>query len=203
MSFLSSNVSITNYIVNGQLEEPVAETIFERLSSHVIEDIDGEATDKSVGWTSYDNPFEPDFKGSQFIIGSHFVFSLRIDKKQISPRVILKHYQKELAKKLKETGRDYLNKGEKKAVKDYVITMLYQRIPASPYIYDMVWNYEKSRISFFSNQKTANDEFETLFIKSFNLELIRIFPYTSAFFLQNISDSEKDILNSLKPDSFI
>ncbi len=203
MSFLSSNVSITNYIVNGQLEEPVAETIFERLSSHVIEDIDGEATDKSVGWTSYDNPFEPDFKGSQFIIGSHFVFSLRIDKKQISPRVILKHYQKELAKKLKETGRDYLNKGEKKAVKDYVITMLYQRIPASPYVYDMVWNYEKSRISFFSNQKTANDEFETLFIKSFNLELIRIFPYTSAFFLQNISDSEKDILNSLKPDSFI
>ncbi|MGD9973334.1 MAG: exonuclease [Desulfatirhabdiaceae bacterium] len=203
MSFLSSNVSITNYIVNGQLEEPVAETIFERLSSHVIEDIDGEATEKSVGWTSYDNPFEPDFKGSQFIIGSHFVFSLRIDKKQISPRVILKHYQKELAKKLKETGRDYLNKGEKKAVKDYVITMLYQRIPASPYVYDMVWNYEKSRISFFSNQKTANDEFETLFIKSFNLELIRIFPYTSAFFLQDISDSEKDILNSLKPDSFI
>jgi DNA recombination-dependent growth factor C len=203
MSFLSSNVSITNYIVNGKLEDPVVETVSEKLSSHVIEDIDDESTEKSVGWTSYDNPFEPDFQGSTFVVGSHFVFTLRIDKKQISPRIILKHYQKEMIKKLKETGRDYLNKGEKKAVKEYVINLLHQRIPASPHMYDIVWNYEKSRISFFSNQKTANDEFETLFIKTFNLELIRIFPYTSAFFLQNLSDLEKDILNRLKSDSFI
>ena len=65
-------------------------------------------------------------------------------------------------------------------IKDHVINLLNLRIPATPNIYDVIWNYEEASLWFFTNLKAANEELETLFAKSFNLKLIRVFPYTAA-----------------------
>jgi hypothetical protein len=43
---------------------------------------------------------------------------------------------------------------------------------------------------------------ETLFRRSFNLGLIRIFPYTAADLLSGLSDSERDVLIGLSPTQF-
>jgi hypothetical protein len=45
--------------------------------------------------------------------------------------------------------------------------------------------------------KNANEELETLFKNSFDLALIRLFPYTMADLTAGLSDSERDILNQL------
>ncbi len=203
MGFISSRISITDYLVTGDLEEPVIETVAEKLSSYAVSDIDGESKDKIIGWTSYADPFEPDFEGSAFVVGSHFLFSLRVDKKQISSKIIAKELRKAIKQKQIETERDFLNRGEKQAVKDKVMNTLWKRIPATPNVYHVIWNYEDKKIRFFSHQKSANDDFETLFTKTFHLNLIRLFPYTTALYLSNLSDSEKDFLNSLTPLSLV
>jgi hypothetical protein len=84
-------------------------------------------------------------------------------------------------------------------IKDHVINTLSLRIPATPNIYDLVWHHEDSSVWFFSNLKAANEELETLFSKSFDLSLIRIFPYTSAFLSTDISDSQRDELQKISP----
>ena len=84
-------------------------------------------------------------------------------------------------------------------IKDHVINALSLRIPATPNIYDLVWNYEDSSVWFFSNLKAANEELETLFSKSFDLSLIRMFPYTSTFLSTDISDSQRDELQKISP----
>ncbi len=84
-------------------------------------------------------------------------------------------------------------------IKDHVINALSLRIPATPNIYDLVWNYEDSSVWFFSNLKAANEELETLFSKSFDLSLIRIFPYTAAYLSADFSDSQRDELQQLSP----
>jgi len=81
MGLLSSSVSITRYKVEGELKEPVLETIANGLKNNIITEIDGDISEKAVGWTSFENPFKPDFDGSSFVIGTYLVFSIRIDKK--------------------------------------------------------------------------------------------------------------------------
>jgi recombination associated protein RdgC len=202
MGILSASVSVTRYRVQGKIKAPVTENIANGLNDNTIAEIDNQISDKSVGWTSFDKPFQPNFEGSSFVYGSYFVFSMRIDKKNITPKVLKKHYTLEAAKRMAESGRDYLSKAEKKLVKDHVISGLCLRIPATPNVYDLVWNHEDTSLWFFSNLKAANEELETLFSKSFGLSLIRMFPYTAAELSSGLSDAQRDELQKISLTHF-
>jgi hypothetical protein len=173
------------------------------LSRNTIADIDQQVIDKAAGWTSFDKPFQPDFSGSSFVCGNYFVFSLRIDKKNIAAKVLKKYYVIEAARRMSQSGRDYLSKIEKRAVKESVRNALYLKVPATPHIYDVVWNYEEASLWFFTNLKAANEELETLFSRSFHLSIIRIFPYTAADISSNLSDSQRDELLKISPTAFV
>ncbi len=203
MSILSSTVSITRYQVHGKINAPIIDNIADGLKSNTISEIDNQISDKAVGWTSFDKPFQPDFDGSSFVYGNYFVFALRIDKKNIAAKVLKKYYTIEAAKRMADSGRNFLSKNEKELVKEHVLSELSVRIPATPNIYDLVWNYEDSVVWFFSNLKAANEELETLFSKSFSLSLIRLFPYTAAELSAGLSDSQLDELQKISPTRFV
>ncbi len=202
LGLLSSTVSITRFKVEGKIRDPILETVYDGLKKNPIAEINGDAADMAMGWTSFENPFNPDFEGSSFAYGSYMVFSLRVDKKTIPAKVLKKHLVMEFAKRLKETGRDYLSRNEKAEIRDHVVNVLNLRIPATPNVYDLIWNYEDSWVWFFTNQKSANEVLETLFAKSFKLTLIRLFPYTIADLAAGLSDADRDALNRLAPTSF-
>jgi DNA recombination-dependent growth factor C len=202
MGILSSTVSITRYRVDGEIEAPVMETIADGLAGNAITEIDDEAAEKSVGWTSLETPFRPDFSGASYVIGPYLVFSLRIDKKTIPAKIVKKHFQVEIAKRMADSGRDHLARSEKQEIKERVVQGLSLRIPATPNVYDVLWNLEAASVWFYSNQKAANEDFETLFAKSFKCSLIRLFPYTIAALSAGISDAERDALATLSPTRF-
>ncbi|MFV9691894.1 MAG: exonuclease [Desulfobacteria bacterium] len=202
MGLLSSTVSITRYRVEGKIESPVAETAGKCLEKYAITEIDDAVSDKSIGWTSFDSPFSPDFAGSPFLIDPYFVFSLRIDKKTVPPALIKKHCAIETARRLAGTGRKYLARDEKKMLKESVISALTLRIPATPKVYDLIWNYEDCLLWFFSTLKSANDELETLFFESFQIPLISLFPYTTADLVMGLSTAQRDILMGLSATNF-
>ena len=117
MGLLSQSVSITRYRVQGQLEEPVLDTIARALKRHAVLDIDNDAAEKSCGWTSFENPFAPEFEGSNHLFGSYMVFSLRIDKKSIPSKILKKHFSIEETKRLTASGRQFFSRNEKKLLK--------------------------------------------------------------------------------------
>ena len=114
MSLFSSSASITRYNVHGKIKPPIIKTVANGLTKNTISDIDNQISEITVGWTSFEKPFQPDFSGSLFVYGNYFVFSLRIDKKNIAPKILKKHYTVEAAKRLADSGRQYLSKTEKK-----------------------------------------------------------------------------------------
>ena len=202
MGLLSASNSITRYLVNGHLKKPVLQTVATGLSKNVISEIDDHASDKSVGWTSFEKPYQPDFRGSTYVFGSYFVFALRIDKKSIPSRVVKKHFMMESARRLADSGRQYLSRNEKQIIKDHVVDQLNLKVPATPNVYDVIWHYEDSVLWFFSNLKAANEELETLFLRSFDLSLVRVIPYTAAHLDPDLTDTEKDLLLKLSPTKF-
>jgi len=203
VGILSSAVSITRYKVEGKLKEPVLETILNGLEQNSVSEIDDDISERAVGWTSFESPYNPDFRGSSFDYGSYLSFSLRIDKKTIPPRVLKKYRDIESARRLAESGRTYLSKDEKQSIKENITTLFHRKLPATPHVYDVLWNLAGSRLLFFSNLKVANEELETLFFKSFRLTLIRLFPYTIADLTSDLSPDERDRLLNLTPTSFM
>ena len=202
MGILSPNVSITRYRVRGRLEDPVLENVAISLKKYAIAEIDNDAAEKSCGWTSFEQPYNPNFEGSSYIFGTDLVFSLRIDKKSIPSKILKKRYSIEESKRLAESGRQFISRNEKKIVKEQILQSLSMRIPATPNIYDIVWNYEEGKLWFFTNLKAANEELETLFAETFKLSLIRFFPYTAAEFSEGLTDAERDTLNRISPANF-
>ena len=202
MRLLSASNSITRYRIEGRLKKPVMETVAAGLKKNAISEIDDDASEKAVGWTSFEKPYQPDFSGSTYAYGTYLVFALRIDRKTISPKVVKKHFEIESARQLAESGRQYLTRNEKQTIKDQVIDRLNVKIPATPHVYDVIWNYEESVLWFFSNLKAANEELETLFLRTFDLTLIRVIPYTGAHLDSDLTDGEKDNLLKLSPTDF-
>ena len=203
MGILSASVSITRYTVEGVLKGPVMDSVLDGLKKNTISEIDQEILEMTAGWTSATRPFFPDFDGSSFVVGPYFIFSLRIDKKRVPSKVIQKYVALEITKKLSESGREYLSREEKRMIKDNVTNMLCRRVPAVPYVYDLIWDYDARQVVFFSNLKSANEILETLFLKSFSLTLVRMFPYTAALFEAGLSNSQKDVLTGLSSTGFM
>ena len=202
MGLLSPSVSITQYRVEGRLPSPVNEQVAAALQKNTIDEIDNDASEQTIGWTAFDDPYNPDFEGARFVIDTAWVFALRIDKKSIPAKVLNKHYKMEVAKRLADSGRDYLSKTEKKQLKEHVVTVLSTRIPATPNVYDVLWHYEEGRLWFFSNLKAANETLETLFTRSFKLHLVRLFPYTAGL-NAGLDGPDRDSLDQLKPTLFM
>lgn len=200
MGLLAATTSICRYRVNGRLEEPILDTIAAGLKKFAINDIDGNPSEQAVGWTSFENPYLPDFEDSNFVMGTALVFALRLDKKTIPNKLVQKHVTAECAKRLKESGREHLSANEKKMIKDHVLNMLNMKIPATPNVYDVVWHYEQGDLWFFSNLKGANEQLETLFAKTFHLNLIRRIPYTMAADAPQLKDHQRDALLKLTPE---
>ena len=202
MGLLSSTVSITRYLVQGELQKPILETVATALKKFSITEIDDDAVEKSVGWTSFQKPYAPDFSGSFFVIGTYLIFSLRIDKKNIPPKLIAKQFAVEADRRLVRSGRRTISGSEKKMIQEQVLHALSLKIPATPSVYDLVWNIENQTLWYYTNLKAANEELESLFAASFGLSLIRMFPYTSAVLTAGLSDSQKDEMHRLMPVDF-
>lgn len=202
MGLLSATLSFNQYHIEGELTEPVVETVAEGLLQNAFTDIEDDVSPKSAGWTSFEHPYQPRFADQSFCFGAYFVFCLRIDKKSIPAKMLKKHYTLELNKRQDELGTPYLSTNDKKRIKDHVSNMLYMRMPSTPNLHDIVWNYASRTLTFFSSLKSANEELETLFHRSFGLQLIRLFPFTLADLRSGLSDSQRDRLIKLTPTPF-
>ena len=87
-------------------------------------------------------------------------------------------------------------------IQEKVLHALSLKIPATPSVYDLVWNLENRSVWYYTNLKAANEALETLFAASFHLSLIRMFPYTYAELAAGLADDQIDRLHRLVPVDF-
>ena len=77
--------------------------------------------------------------------------------------------------------------------------VLMHKMPSIPNVYDILWNYDSADLFLLTTQKAANEFFETIFLKSFNLKPIRLFPYTLVETKSAFSSAQKDQILTLTP----
>ena len=199
MGLISSTHSVARYHIDGKIEGSINEKVREGLIKYSIPKIENEYDEISAGWTPLESPYNPDFESFSFQFGTYFVFSLRVDKKSIPAKLIQKYMAMEIEKKKEKSGRDFISKNEKSELKEHVIDILMHKIPAVPSLYDVLWDYEEKNLYLYTTQKAANEFFETIFLKSFKLKPIRLFPYTLIETKSSFQSSQKDKFLTLTP----
>ncbi len=199
MGLISSTHSVTRYHIDGKIEGSINEKVREGLIKYSIPKIENEYDEISAGWTPLESPYNPDFESFSFLFGTYFVFSLRVDKKSIPAKLIQKYIAMEIEKKKEKSGRDFISKNEKSELEEHVIDILMHKIPAVPSLYDVLWDYEEKNLYLYTTQKAANEFFETIFLKSFKLKPIRLFPYTLIETKSSFQSSQKDKFLTLTP----
>ncbi len=199
MGFLSTTLSMSRYHIQNTFENEPMEQVRNGLIKNAIPKLESEYEEISAGWTPFESPFLPDFEKFSFVFGNYFLFSLRIDKKSIPAKLVQKQMAIEIEKKKEKSGRDLVSKNEISEIKEMVMDVLMHKMPSIPNVYDVLWNYESADLFLFTTQKAANEFFETIFVKSFTLKPIRIFPYTLVETKSAFSDPQKDRIMTLTP----
>lgn len=202
MGLISSTHAVSRYHIDGKIDASVTQTILDGLVKHAMPKIENEYDEISAGWTPVESPYNPDFSQFSFQFGTYFLFSLRVDKKSVPAKLIQKYMAIEMEKKKEKSGRDFLSKNEKTELKEHVTDILMHKIPAIPSLYDVLWNYEDNIVYFYTTQKAANELFETLFLKSFGLKPIRLFPYTVIETRSDFSQPKKEQAQTLVPVTY-
>ena len=202
MGFLSATQSISRYHILDTFDTEPMEQVRNGLIQHAIPKMDNEYEEISAGWTSFESPYMPDFNQFSFVFGSYFLFSLRIDKKSIPAKLVHKQMALEIEKKKADSGRDFISKNEKAEIKETIMDVLMHKMPAIPNVYDVLWDYEAKTLFLLTTQKAANEFFETIFFKSFNLKPVRLFPYTLVETKSAFSSAQKDRILTLTPLHF-
>jgi len=202
MGFLSATQSMSRYHILDAFDTEPMEQVRDGLIQHAIPTLENEYEEISAGWTPFESPYLPDFEQFSFVFGTYFLFSLRIDKKSIPAKLVHKQMAIEIEKKKRSSGRDFVSKNEKSEIKETIMDVLMQKMPAIPNVYDVLWDYDARNLFLFTTQKAANEFFETIFFKSFNLKPVRLFPYTLVETRSAFSSANKDRILTLTPCHF-
>ncbi|MGP8154857.1 MAG: hypothetical protein ACLQBQ_12105 [Smithella sp.] len=176
MSLLKGSFTFARFHVEGQLPQAFLNFINSRIKANSYTDAFKSMEEKRLGWVSLNNVLDTTFENANYALSDYLIFSLRIDRKLISPKLMKIKLIEEERRFLAESGKNRINKSMSTAIKDKVKLELLNKLDAIPSFYDVCWAVGKKTIYFSSLTDKVADDFVDLFKKTFSLNLRRFLP---------------------------
>jgi DNA recombination-dependent growth factor C len=202
MGLISGSGSFTRYQVKGSPAENFMEGLADKIGHNAFRNLTEDSTrERSTGWVNVMDMFDNRFQALEFLKEPYIAMSLRVDERKI-PATAIKQYCLEAEEKIKVAENlDFLPKRRRADIKEGVKLRLLKRAIPGSRVFDMVWNYSNGNVLFGSTNTKLCDEFQELFLKTFDLHLLAMCPYTlGSGFLEKKGDSP-DLMDSLSPSN--
>jgi DNA recombination-dependent growth factor C len=181
MGLIHGSSSFTRFVVNGNPPEDYAEAFPERILSYAFRELDENSQEeRSEGWVNIMDMFDNQFLGREYFKDPYIALSWRMDVRTV-PDKALRQYCRQAEEEIKRSEElEFLPKGRREEIKEAVrIRLLKRAIPRSK-VYDMIWDLNSGLVIFGSVNNRLCDDFAAFFLKTFDLSLMSIFPYTLA-----------------------
>lgn len=203
MSFLKNTTSFTRFNIVDDVKPEIMDNLEDKLRQFAFIDIDETADEQRAGWTSYDDMLDTNFEKTSPRKDEYITFSYRIDTRRISPAVQKKYVTLAVRaeeEKLAELGKKYISKDRKKEIVEQVKLRLRAKTLPVPAYFEVVWDYPNKILYFASTQRSVIDKFSEYFVRTFDVAIEQILPYTLA---QNIlGEGCEEKLDQLEPTEF-
>jgi len=176
MGLVKGNFSFMQFSVEGQLPQAFTTFINTRIKGHSFREARNSTEEKRMGWVSVTDILDAEFESANYVLGDYLIFSLRIDRKLISPKLMKIRLMEEQRRFLAEHGKTRIGKAMNEGLKDKVKLELMTKCDPVPSFYDVLWAVGQNKVYFSSLSDKVADDFVDLFKKTFSLSLRRILP---------------------------
>jgi len=176
MGLLKGNFSFARFRVEGQLPQAFFNFVNSRITANSFRETNRSTEEKRLGWVSATDVLDADFESANYALGDYLIFSLRIDRKIIPPKLLKIKILEEERQFLAESGKERINKQTAEGIRDKVKLELLSRMDPVPSFYDVCWALGQNMVYFSSLSDKIADDFVDLFKKTFSLSLIRLLP---------------------------
>jgi len=186
MAFISGSTSFTRYRIVEEVPAELWQKIPDLLRKFAIQDIDGNADERSFGWTCFDDWLDTEWRTAPPEKGAYLTFSLRLDTRRVPAAVFKKHFQlalREAEREAREQGRKGVSRDQKREIKDQVMLRLRARTLPIPAEFNVIWNTETGIIWLDSTREKVCEMFMEHFTETFDLHLEPLTPYFLALHL--------------------
>ena len=149
MGLLKGSFTFARFHVDGQLPQAFLNFINSRIKANSFTDKFKSTEEKRLGWVSLTDVLDTDFENANYALGDYLIFSLRIDRKLISPKLMKIKLMEEERRFLAESGKNRINKPMATGIKDKVKLELLTKLDPIPSFYDVCWAVGKNNNLFF------------------------------------------------------
>lgn len=176
MGLIKGNFTFMRFEVEGQLPQSFTTFVNNRIKGNAFREARHSTEEKRMGWVSLTDILDSDFEKANYALGDYLIFSLRIDRKVVPPKLMKIRLMEEQRKFMAERGQARIGKAMNESIKDKVKLELLTKSDPVPSFYDVLWAVGKNRVYFSSLSDKVADDFVDLFKKTFSLSLKRILP---------------------------
>ena len=180
MAFLKSSSSFTRFRITEPVPQQLWGEIADKLKQYAFRDIDETSDERSLGWVSFEDMLDAEWRDAPPHKGEYLAFSLRLDTRRVPPAVLKKHTGLALKAeevRNREQGKKYISRERKKELREQVELKLRARTLPIPAEFNVVWNTTNNTVFFASTQGKMIEVFQEHFTKTFNLDLDLLTPY--------------------------
>lgn len=171
MGLLKGSFTFSRFHVEGQLPQAFLNFVNSRMKANAYQNTIKSTEEKRMGWVSLTDVLDTDFENANYALGDYLIFSLRVDRKLISPKLMKIRLLEEERQFLAESGKDRIHKQLSSAMKDKVKLDLLAKTDPVPSFYDICWSVSKNELYFSSLSDGVAQDFVDLFKKTFSLTL--------------------------------
>ena len=183
MGFANSACSFTRFRILDPVPAGLWPQIPDKLKQFAFRDIDDFPEMQYQGWVCFEDMLDSEWISAPPQKGAYLVFSLRLDMRRIPAGVVKKHLAVALRdekKRMHEQGKTFISRERKKELKEQVMLRLRMRFLPIPSEFNVLWAMDRNEIWFASTQNKMIDLFMEEFLKTFELHLEQLTPYTLA-----------------------
>jgi len=185
MGLIKGNFSFMQFSVEGQLPQAFTTFINNRIKGNSFREARNSTEEKRMGWVSATDILDADFENANYALGDYLIFSLRIDRKLISPKLMKVRLMEEQRRFMAEHAQTRIGKSMNEGIKEKVKLELMTKSDPVPSFYDVLWAVGQNKVYFSSLSDKVADDFVDLFKKTFSLGLKRILPQEHPLALKN------------------
>lgn len=194
MGLLKGGFTFSRFSVDGQLPQAFLNFVNNRIRANSFKNSFKSTEEKTMGWVSLTDILDTDFKNANYSLGAYLIFSLRIDRKLIPPKLLKIKLMEEERRFLAESGKNKIFRQQSTALKDKVKLDLLAKLDAIPFFYDVCWAVEQNTLYFSTLSDKVIDDFADLFKKTFALNLKRFSPQENHLIRKDADPAESTSL---------
>jgi hypothetical protein len=181
MGLLKGALTFSRYRLSGRLPAHFKGDMDGQIKKFAFQELSSETEEKSIGWTSLENILDTKFAYGSYSWGTYLAFSLRLDRRTISPGLLKVKLLEAEKKYLAGNRKKILSKGQRDEIKERVRLEIMKHTPFIPSFFDVCWSPADNWLIFSSLSPKVTEDFEKLFQKTFNLSLSPFLPWDPTY----------------------